>query len=176
MHVHEAEGIRLELIAGDITGQPDVDAVVNAANAQLEPGGGVAGAIHRAAGPGLADECRPFAPIEPGQVVITGAHGLPNRAVLHALGPVHGRDEPSAQLLASCYRQALRLADEASFRSLAFPAISTGVFGYPVDEAADVAVSTILDAAPPLQHLEVVRLVLFSDQDLEVHRRALPPD
>src|SRR5690606_4308840 len=102
---------RLELVTGDITAQPDLDAVVNAANARLRPGGGVAGAIHRAAGPGLAAECEPLAPIEPGACVITGAHDLPNRRVLHCLGPVYGSDEPAAELLSSCYLEALLLAD-----------------------------------------------------------------
>jgi O-acetyl-ADP-ribose deacetylase (regulator of RNase III) len=100
----------LEAVQGDIANQPDISAVVNAANAQLMPGGGVAGAIHRAAGPGLAEKCRPMAPIEPGQAVISGAHNLPNKYVIHCLGPVYGRDKPENLLLADCYKNALRLA------------------------------------------------------------------
>jgi O-acetyl-ADP-ribose deacetylase (regulator of RNase III) len=129
----------LHLTTGNITRQGDVDAIVNAANAELRPGGGVAGAIHRAAGPALDRTCRPLAPIEPGEAVITGAFNLPNKHVIHVLGPVHGRDEPADQLLADCYRNALRLADEHGLRSIAFPAISTGAFGYPMEAAAEVA-------------------------------------
>jgi len=164
---------RIECIRGDITNQPDIDAVVNAANAQLAPGGGVAGAIHRGAGPGLHDECKALAPIEPGQAVITGAHGLPNRWVVHCLGPVYGRDDPAADLLASCHREALRLADDAGATSIAFPAISTGAFGYPIDEAAPVAVRAVRDALSDLASIELVRFVLFGEADLEAFQRAL---
>lgn len=111
---------------GDITGQVGFDAVVNAANAELAPGGGVSGAIHRAAGPGLEEEARLHAPIEPGGVVVTSGHDLPNRYVIHCLGPVYGRDEPAERLLASCYMNALRQAEDHGVRNLAFPAISTG--------------------------------------------------
>ncbi len=166
-------GVTIELTKGDITHQPDVDAVVNAANAQLMPGGGVAGAIHRAAGPGLAEECRPLAPIEPGQCVITGAHRLPNAHVVHCLGPVHGVDEPADQLLASCYRSALRLADEHRLSSIAFPAISTGAFGYPLREAAAVAVRTVVDTAPELESVRLVRFVLFDSAAVAAHEDAL---
>lgn len=96
-------GVEVEIVRGDIADQPDMDAVVNAANAELMPGGGVAGAIHRAAGSGLAEECRPLAPISPGQAVITSAHNLSNKHVIHALGPVYGSDEPADGLLADCY-------------------------------------------------------------------------
>lgn len=163
----------VELTTGDIADQPDVDAVVNAANAQLEIGGGVAGAIHRAAGPGLADECRPLAPIAPGECVLTGGHALPNPHVVHCLGPVYGRDEPSDRLLADCYRRALLLAEEAGLTSIAFPAISTGAFGYPTDQAAEVAMATVLEVAPELDSVRLVRFVLFHPDDLESHRLAL---
>ncbi|HAS30060.1 MAG TPA: hypothetical protein DCS56_08975, partial [Alcanivorax sp.] len=116
----------IECVQGDITAQPDLDAIVNAANARLATGGGVAGAIHRAAGPELARECAPLAPIEPGQAVLTGGHGLPNPHVIHCLGPVYGRDRPADRLLADCYRNALRLAEDAGLTSLGFPALSTG--------------------------------------------------
>lgn len=163
----------VELTTGDIADQPDVDAVVNAANAQLEIGGGVAGAIHRAAGPGLAEECRPLAPISPGECVLTGGHALPNPHVVHCLGPVYGRDEPSDRLLADCYRRALVLADEAGLTSIAFPAISTGAFGYPADQAAEVAMTAVVEMAPELNSVRLVRFVLFHPDDLETHRRAL---
>ncbi len=126
----------LELAQGDITAQPDLDAIVNAANAQLTTGGGVAGAIHRAAGPQLARAARGLAPIAPGEVVAPDAFNLPNRRVLHALGPVYGRDEPADVLLASCYRRALELAADEELTSVGFPAISTGAFGYPLRPAA----------------------------------------
>ncbi len=163
----------IECVRGDITRQPDMDAIVNAANAQLMPGGGVAGAIHRAAGRGLAEECRPLAPIKPGEAVITGGHDLPNPYVIHCLGPVYGRDEPSDRLLADCYRNALRLAEEKGLASVAFPAISTGAFGYPLEPAARVALSTIVEMAPELKSVKTVRFVLFGERDLEVHQRVL---
>ncbi|MBC7231354.1 MAG: macro domain-containing protein [Actinobacteria bacterium] len=163
----------IECVRGDITRQPDIDAIVNAANAQLMPGGGVAGAIHRAAGRGLAEECRPLAPIKPGEAVITGGHDLPNPYVIHCLGPVYGRDEPSDKLLADCYRNALRLAEEKGLASVAFPAISTGAFGYPLEPAARVALSTVVEMAPSLKSVKTVRFVLFGEKDLEVHQRVL---
>lgn len=164
---------RIELVQGDITRQGDLDAVVNAANAELTPGGGVAGAIHRAAGRRLARACRPLAPIAPGEVVATDAFGLPNRRVLHALGPVHGRDEPAAQLLAACYRGALELAAGEGLDSVGFPAISTGIFGYPLEEAAEVALHTVHGVLADGVGVRLVRFVLFSDTDLEVHSRVL---
>jgi O-acetyl-ADP-ribose deacetylase len=163
----------IECRVGDITRQPDVAAIVNAANAQLLPGGGVAGAIHRAAGPALAAECRPLAPIRPGEAVITGAHRLPNRHVIHCLGPVYGTDEPAADLLASCYRRALQLADSYGLSSIAFPAISTGAFGYPREEAADVAIGAVRHEARALRSVALVRFVLFSADDLELYEARL---
>ncbi|AGA32860.1 Appr-1-p processing domain-containing protein [Thioalkalivibrio nitratireducens DSM 14787] len=161
----------IECVTGDITEQPDMDAVVNAANAQLRPGGGVAGAIHRAAGPGLEQECRPLAPIAPGQAVITGGHGLPNRHVVHCLGPVFGHDEPADELLAACYRNALQQADDAGARSIAFPSISTGAFGFPLEPAARIALRTVIVTLPGLQSVERVRFVLRDTQAMEIHQR-----
>jgi O-acetyl-ADP-ribose deacetylase len=167
-------GVSLQLVQGDITDQPDLDAVANAANAELRPGGGVAGAIHAAAGPELDAACRPLAPIAPGGCVVTPAFGLPNRAVVHCLGPVYGQDEPSDQLLASCYRSALSLADSEGLASLGFPALSTGIFGYPLRSAAEVALSTVLEVAEAgLDHVQLVRFVLFSAEDLRVHAEVL---
>ena len=166
-------GLTIECITGDITRQEGFDAVVNAANAQLRPGGGVAGAIHRAAGPGLYEECRPLAPIKPGQAVITGGHGLPNRHVIHCLGPVYGVDTPSAVLLADCYRNALRVAEEHGLASVAFPAISTGIYGYPAAEAAPVAISAVAEMAPELRSVRLVRFVLHGEEALRVHDEAL---
>ncbi len=165
--------LQVECVQGDIARQADMDAVVNAANAQLMPGAGVAGALHAAAGPGLAQECRALAPIRPGQAVISSAHGLPNRYVIHCLGPVYGVDEPSDRLLADCFRNALAVADQAGLVSVAFPAISTGVFGYPVPEAARVAFDAIAEAAPRLMYVHHVRLVLFGAGDFAEFQHAL---
>jgi O-acetyl-ADP-ribose deacetylase (regulator of RNase III) len=163
----------VECVQGDITNQPDIEAVVNAANAALLPGGGVAGAIHRAAGPGLYEECRPLAPIRPGQAVITGGHRLPNRFVIHCLGPVYGVDVPSAALLADCYRNALRIAGERGIRSIAFPAISAGVFGYPMEEAAQVAVQVVGMELARRPTIRQVRFVLFDRAALRTYERLL---
>jgi O-acetyl-ADP-ribose deacetylase (regulator of RNase III) len=166
-------GVVIECVEGDISAQDGFAAVVNAANAQLAPGGGVAGAIHRAAGPGLAAECAPLAPIRPGEAVVTGGHRLPNRYVIHCLGPVYGTDEPAAGILAACYRNSLREAEHRKIDSIAFPAISTGTFGYPPEEAAEVAIKTILDKVPSVAYVKKIRFVLFSRADLEVYERVL---
>jgi len=165
--------VTVECVRGDITSQDDVEAVVNAANARLEPGGGVAGAVHRAAGPGLAREARPLGPIEPGEAVITSGHDLPNRYVIHALGPVYGQDRPEPELLANCYRNSLALAEERGIGSIAFPAISTGIFGYPIEEAAEVALGTVREESERLERVRLVRLVLHGASDLEVHEKVL---
>lgn len=166
-------GVTLQCIPGDIVDQPDVDAIVNAANAELMPGGGVAGAIHRAAGPKLAEACAPLAPIAPGEAVITEAFDLPNRYVIHALGPVYGRDEPAGEILAACYINALDLAEQAAIVSVAFPAISTGVFGYPVEEAAEVASRAVAAAAPLLQSVSLIRFVLWGNEAYDAFSRQL---
>lgn len=165
------QGVTLQFTQGDIAAQPGVEAVVNAANAQLRTGGGVAGALHRAAGPGLAEEGRPLAPIQPGEAVITGGHDLPNAHVLHCLGPVYGRDEPADDLLARCYRRALRLAEEHEIASVAFPALSTGAFGYPLEEATAVALGAVREALPELKAVRIIRFVLFDQKALDVYER-----
>ncbi len=170
---YEAGGIELECVRGDITSQKDMDAVVNAANARLLTGGGVAGAIHRAAGPELEEECSELAPISPGEAVMTGGHRLPTRNVIHCLGPVYGKDEPADRLLADCYRNALRLADEGGLKSIAFPAISTGAFGYPQEPAASIALETVLETLPGLSSVRLVRFVLFSGEQFQLYRRLL---
>lgn len=150
-----------------------MDAIVNAANAELRIGGGVAGAIHRAAGPGLEEECQSLAPIVPGQAVITSAHGLSNRHVIHCLGPVYGQDEPSDVLLADCYRNALKLAELHGIRSIAFPAISTGAFGYPMEAAVQIALTAILEKMPLMVSVAHIRFVLFGDKDQQLFTRIL---
>lgn len=169
----ELDGTTIELTVGDIARQDGFDAVVNAANAELRTGGGVAGALHRAAGPGLAEEGREYAPIRPGQAVITSGHGLPNRYVIHCLGPVYGQDEPADKLLRSCYREALRLAEENGIRSIAFPAISTGAFGYPIEPAARIALAAVTHRAPSLDTVRRIRFVLHDDDAFRVHERVL---
>lgn len=165
--------ITIELVMGDLTDQPDCTAIVNAANAELVRGGGVDGAIHRAAGPELERESRTLGPISPGDAVITGAYELPNRYVIHCLGPVYGRDEPEDELLANCYRNALMLAEEHHIETIAFPAISTGVFGYPMEEAAVVALKAIIQTARGLNNVKLIRMVLHSRSALRVHEEAL---
>ncbi|MEX2488436.1 MAG: macro domain-containing protein [Pseudomonadales bacterium] len=172
MTTYKHHDTKIELTKGDIVKQSDMDAVVNAANAMLMPGGGVAGAIHRAAGPELAEECRDKAPIKPGQAVVSGGHKLPNPWVIHCLGPVYGHDEPSDKLLADCYRNALQVARENGITSVAFPAISTGAFGYPVKEAADVTATAIVAALTENDTIQQIRFVLFDDNLLDVFQQA----
>ena len=169
----EHHGVTVECMRGNIAAQPGMDAVVNAANAALRTGGGVAGAIHRAAGPGLEAECRPLAPIRPGHAVITGAHNLPNRHVIHCLGPVYGQDEPADALLAACYRNALALAERHGLTSVAFPAVSTGVFGYPMEAAARVALATVVAEIPRLASVTHSRFVLHGAADEAIHMQVL---
>ena len=166
-------GVTVECLRGDITAQDDVAAIVNAANAELRSGGGVAGAIHRAGGPKLERETRPLAPIRPGEAVITGGHDLPNDYVIHALGPVYGQDRPEAELLANCYRNALALAEQNGIDSIALPAISTGVFGYPVEEAAEVALRAVVEETEKLERVRLIRFVLLAEEDFEIHERVL---
>ncbi len=165
--------LTIECVEGDITDQAGFDAVVNAANDALRPGGGVAGAIHQAAGPELDQACRPLAPIQPGQAVLTPAFRLPNRYVIHCLGPIYGVDEPADQLLAACYDNALALAEENQLRSIAFPALSTGAFGYPMEPAAKIAIRTVADVEPTLECVRSVRFVLWGSGALRAHTEAL---
>ena len=168
-----ASNIKIECIKGNIVTQSDISAIVNAANAQLRIGGGVAGAIHRAAGPNLEKECRPLAPIKPGEAVITKAYKLPNDYVIHCLGPVYGVDKPEDKILAACYRNALKLSEENQIDSVAFPSISTGAFGYPMLKAAKVAFETIIDIKNKLIKIKLIRFVLFSDEAISIHKSIL---
>ena len=161
--------VEIEITKGNIVQQDDIQAVVNAANAQLQIGGGVAGAIHKAAGKELDKETQPLAPIRPAEAVITSAPNLPNDHIIHVLGPVYGTDKPEEEFLANCYRNALELANEKGIQSIAFPSISTGAFGYPIEEASTVVLSTLKVVLPPLKNLKLVRLVLFSDQEYNLY-------
>lgn len=165
--------ILFEAERGDIAKQKNVEAVVNAANAQLTIGGGVAGAIHRAAGSGLYEECKSLAPLNPGEAVITNAYGLPNKYVIHCLGPVYGRDFTEDQLLANCYKSALRLAEQNNIKSIAFPSISTGAFGFPFAKATDIAFKTILEELDGNSQIQKIKFVLHSERDLEYYLKKM---
>ena len=171
----EFNGRRLELSRGDITAER-VDAIANAANEALRGGGGVDGAIHRAAGPGLLDELRRRYPngTPTGTAVATDAYELPARWVLHAVGPIwRGGGYGEEELLAGAYRSCLRLADELGARSVAFPAISMGIYGYPPPDGARVAIRAVAEHLRGKTAAELVRFVLFSDETYELFADAL---
>ena len=162
----------IELVLGDITDQ-DVDAIVNAANPTLLGGGGVDGAIHRAGGPAILEECRGLGGCEPGDAKVSGGGNLPARYVIHAVGPIwFGGGEGEAELLASCHRRAIELGDKLGCRSVAFPAISTGVYGYPLELAAPVAIATTTEALAAHPGVEVARFVFRDEQTLALYRSA----
>ena len=164
---------RIELTQGDVTVQ-EVDAIVNAANIRLAPGGGVCGAIHRAAGPGLARECATLGGCETGDAKITKGYNLPARHVIHTPGPVwYGGGQGEPDLLASSYRRSLKVATENGLRSIAFPSISTGIFGYPIDLAALVALKTAHKFLEENPDFELIRFVLWTKDDYNCFERAL---
>jgi len=174
MRTADIGATRLELVRGDITDQ-DTDAIVNAANRGLLGGGGVDGAIHRAGGPRIMEECRKIGGCPTGEARITSGGDLEARYVIHAVGPVYN-DVVSGEdrLLASAYRDSLRLAVENGLRSVAFPSLSTGAYRYPLRDAACVALETVIEFLKTERHdLELVRFVLFDERGLEEFERAL---
>ena len=164
---------RLELVEGDITKQ-DTEAIVNAANPSLLGGGGVDGAIHRSAGPRLLEECRTLGGCQTGDAKITKGYRLKAKHVIHTVGPVYYRDGKRApELLASAYRRSLEVASENNVRSVSFPSISTGAYGYPIEEAAPIALQTAINHLESHTDIELVRFVLFGHSAYQVYEKAL---
>lgn len=176
MRIDVANDRAITLLTGDIA-QQDADAIVNAANSQLAPGGGVCGAIHRAGGPAIWEECQAIVerrgPIGTGWAVATTAGRMKARHVIHTVGPVwQGGAGGEPELLASCYRESVRVADELGLKSIAFPSISTGIFGYPVEHAAPVALSAVAEALEAAKNVRDVRFVLFDPATFQAYCRA----
>ena len=166
--------IKIEVVLGDITQQADITAIVNATNSELQIGDGLSGAIHTAAGTGLAEECESLAPIRIGEAVITGGHQLPNKYIIHVLGPFYGFNHPESSFLSRCYEDALKLAEEYEVDSIAFPGISTGEFGYPFEEATEIALSVIKTFSTKVKSIKLVRFVLRSEKDYTQYMDQLP--
>ena len=159
----------IEFIKGDITDM-DTVAIVNAANSSLMGGGGVDGAIHRAAGPGLNAECAKIGSCKTGRAVITSGCNLKAKYIIHTVGPVwRGGTHNEADLLASCYKSSLKLAEDNGIKTIAFPSISTGIYGYPIEQAADIAVKSVADQLKNGSKIEKVTFVLFSDADYKTY-------
>ncbi len=164
---------RLELVEGDITRQ-DVDAIVNAANTTLLGGGGVDGAIHRAGGPKILEECRQIGGCPTGEARLTSGGNLKARYVIHTVGPIYrGGSQREAELLASCYRESLKLASNKGIAAIAFPSISTGAYGYPLAEAALIALKTVMDYLSGHPEIKLVRFALFGKTAFEAYEQAL---
>lgn len=166
------KNILIEIIKGDIT-KIETDAIVNAANKTLLGGGGVDGAIHRAGGPEILDECRKLGGCETGEAKITTAGKLKAKYVIHTVGPIYKRDENASKLLYNAYYNSIKLADKNNSKSIAFPAISTGVYGYPKSEAADIALQAVKDYTKINKNIKKVSFVLFSENDYKLYNTKL---
>jgi O-acetyl-ADP-ribose deacetylase (regulator of RNase III) len=163
----------LSLVKGDITHE-ETDAIVNAANSRLAGGGGVDGAIHQAGGPAIMEECRKIGGCPTGKAVITTGGNLKARYVIHTVGPIYrGGNKNEAELLASAYRESLKLASRKGLTSVAFPSISTGAYGYPIEEAADIALKAAIDYINAYSDIKLIRFVLFGSRDYQVYEEML---
>lgn len=163
---------KIEILQGDIT-KLDVDAIVNAANQSLLGGGGVDGAIHRAAGPQLLEECRTLGGCPTGEARITKGYKLPARYVIHTVGPVYSGKPRDSQMLTNCYENSLKLAIENHVKSIAFPAISCGVYGYPIEDACKIAVDATYNFLKTNKSMDKAIFILFSDRDYQVYEKYL---
>ncbi len=172
MSTHTINGVTLALLRGNIV-EVQVDAIVNAANSGLRGGGGVDGAIHRAGGPGIMEECRKIGGCPTGSAVATTAGNLPAKYVFHAVGPIYSGRPDDERLLASAYQSCLNLAEQHQVKSIAFPSLSTGVYGYPLELAAPIALRTIIEHIKKPTGLQQVVVVLFGEASYKAHEKAL---
>jgi len=172
MSTHTINGVTLALMRGNIV-EVQVDAIVNAANSGLRGGGGVDGAIHRAGGPGIMEACRKIGGCPTGSAVATTAGRLPAKYVFHAVGPIYTGSPDDARLLASAYQSCLDLAEQHQVKSIAFPSLSTGIYGYPLELAAPIALRTIIEHIKRPTSLQQVVIVLFGEASFKVHEKAL---
>lgn len=172
MSTRTINGVTLALLRGNIV-EVQVDAIVNAANSGLRGGGGVDGAIHRAGGPSIMEECRKIGGCPTGSAVATTAGRLPARYVFHAVGPIYRGSQDDERLLASAYQSCLNLAEQYQVKSIAFPSLSTGIYGYPLDLAAPIALRTIIEHIKKPTSLQQVLMVLFGESAYQAHQRAL---
>lgn len=172
MATRTINGVTLALIQGNIVEVP-ADAIVNAANSGLRGGSGVNGAIHRAGGPSIMEECRKIGGCPTGKAVVTTAGKLPAKYVFHAVGPIYSGSHDDERLLASAYQSCLDLAEQHQIKSIAFPSLSTGVYGYPVELAAPIALHTIIEHLKKPTSLQQVMMVLFGEHAYKVHEQAL---
>lgn len=165
--------VTIEIFQGDITSQ-NTDAIVNAANSTLLGGGGVDGAIHRAAGPGLLDECKTIGGCPSGEAKLTSGYNLRAKWVIHTVGPVwHGGNSNEAKILSGCYRNSLRIAEDMKMKTVAFPNISTGVYGYPKEKAAKVAIETVQEFIQTSKYLEKLVFVVFDDENAKIYKKLI---
>jgi O-acetyl-ADP-ribose deacetylase (regulator of RNase III) len=172
MSTHMINGVTLALLRGNIV-EVKADAIVNAANSGLRGGGGVDGAIHRAGGPSIMEECRMIGGCPTGSAVVTTAGRLPANYIFHAVGPIYSGNRDDERLLTSAYQSCLNLAEQHQVKSIAFPSLSTGIYGYPLELAAPIALRTIIEHIKKPTNLQQVMMVLFGENAYKVHEQAL---